>query len=305
MANQQNTTNKPSGSFLEQLGLLSSGQASQNAHFDSLTWDEVVQFPFTGNSHKFGQVPNSKFEELEFNSYSGADTAIYLLYDSGDTRHNNQGLRNFLPFKEIQTLSVSSARSVHPVRRLGESHVVEYTRGARTIAGSIVCVSGPADPFLGQIISSHREQASDQPFFTDELPMFSMLVVASDEYGNVSHAAVSDVTLTNFGQTFSVDDLYLENTYTYVARYYHPLLPDPSILNRLNFKKTSRHKLSKEFLHVRGSPVWAAPQKNWIWSRQDQATEAFLNPFGIDDSGHTREWIKKEKLKSLPVSSTP
>lgn len=178
--------------------------------------------------------------EFIFNSYSGADVQIFLMVDVADARSKT---RNFRPFREIQTLSISAARSVYPVRRLGESHVAEYTRGARTIAGTIVCATGTLDVFGGIASRSKKEKASQTPFFVDEVPSFSILITCVNEYGQSSNAALTDITLSNFGTNFSSDDMYLESTYTYVARFYHPLLRDPTMLNDLALRGKS-NKLS-------------------------------------------------------------
>jgi hypothetical protein len=265
-----------------------------------LNWDKIVNRP------SFNPLdPQSKIlvrddtvgEDPYFNSYSGTDVSIYLLFDDGDT---NQGIRNFRPFREIQTLSVSSARSVHPVRRLGESHVTEYTRGARTIAGSMVCVSGDRDPLAKIAAKSLREKSSDVPFFTDELPAFNILIMASDEYGNVSHAALTDLTITNFGQTFSADDLYLENTYTYVARYYHPLLPDPSVLNHLPQRYGPRNRASKVFINGWGTTGGSGDIKNFVNESNisNLASEQFDVSIDLDaeDRAVSREWLLRQTL---------
>lgn len=207
---------------------------------------------------KNNKPPGAKFLDeggsncrIDFNSFSGSDVNVYLLVDLNDVRKEageDPKEKNFCPLVEIQTLSISSARSVHPVRRLGESHVTEYTRGARTIAGSMVFATGTRDVFARLNMVSRREKASKEPFFTDELAGFHVLIACVNEYGQTAHAALTDVTLTNFGTTFSSDDMYLESTYTWVARYYHPLLPDPQILNRKDFPEApSGPKLSQEY----------------------------------------------------------
>lgn len=287
-------------SFLENLGLVS-GASQRDAvkRFDSLNWDALINPTIFGKPANFAgpvMVREDVGEDPYFNSYSGSDVSIYLLFDDGDT---NQGIRNFRPFREIQTLSVSSARSVHPVRRLGESHVTQYTRGARTIAGSMVCVSGDRDPFLKIAAKSVREKNSIAPFFTDEIPSFSILIMAGDEYGNISHAALSDLTITNFGQTFSSDDMYLENTYTYVARFYHPLLPDPSVLNKLPQNWGSQNKLSKPF------QADYAEIKEWIKAETvgklvDEQMGRLFNPMhgqpGFDNKfwAQAQDWIIRQ-----------
>lgn len=243
--------NEPTHRFLNRLGIISAQYQGVEQRYEELRWSEInKKDPVSLNPFLQLAGAAGQYEENTFNSYSGADVSIYLLFDRADIKAK---YRDFYPFREIQTLSVSSARSVHPVRRLGESHVVEYTRGARTIAGTMVCVSGDRDPFAKASLKSIREKASSEPFFTDELGMFSILIICSDEYGHVSHAALSDITITNFGQTFSEGDMFLENTYTYVARFYHPLLPDPDILNRRPAKGGS-NKLSKQFVNIWGLP---------------------------------------------------
>lgn len=296
--------------FLESLGLLTGGdQTELNRRFESLNWDELINININPRLDPLGLLKNAignpitrddtVGEDPYFNSYSGSDVAIYLLYDDGETY---QGIRNFRPFREITTLSVSSARSVHPVRRLGESHVTEYTRGARTIAGSMVCISGDRDPILKIAAQSQKEKFSNAPFFTDEVPSFSVLIMASDEYGNVSHAALSDVTITNFGQTFSVDDMYLENTYTYVARFYHPLLPDPSVLNKLR-PIGSVNRLSRVFHNAWGNEQPANIEdyiRNNSEDRVNRQWTEWANGFELlrsdngDDWAEYQNWIQKQ-----------
>ena len=54
----------------------------------------------------------------------------------------------------------------------------------------------------------------------DEIPPFNVLIRGANEYGAMSSGILVNVVLTNFGTTFSVDDLYTEATYSYVADYY-------------------------------------------------------------------------------------
>lgn len=241
-------TNESTARFLQRLGLLSGKSNQADSRYESLTWEGLKQNRNAKSPAYNPDYPITSFEdalgqEEPIYSYSGSDVGIYLLIDISDAQEK---VRNFFPMREIQTLSISSARSVHPVRRLGESHVTQYTRGARTIAGTMVCVAGQLDPFARINVRSIREKGANTPFFTDELPSFSILIVASDEYGHVSHAALSDLTISNFGQTFSEADMYLENTYTYVARFYHPLLPDPDLLNTIHSKPDNTNKLSSK-----------------------------------------------------------
>ena len=125
----------------------------------------------------------------------------------------------------LQTITVSSARSIMPVRRLGETNPVEYTRGSRTIAGSMIFTAGLRDAFVRLMSKSYvdGEPRGEPTLFVDQMPKFSIAFQASNELGGVSSALLTNITLTNFGTTFSIDDIYTESTYTYVAEQYFPI----------------------------------------------------------------------------------
>jgi len=125
----------------------------------------------------------------------------------------------------LQTITVSSARSIMPVRRLGETNPVEYTRGSRTIAGSMIFTAGLRDAFVRLMSKSYvdGEPRGEPNLFVDQMPKFSIAFQASNELGGVSSALLTNITLTNFGTTFSIDDIYTESTYTYVAEQYFPI----------------------------------------------------------------------------------
>ena len=245
-------------------------------------------------------IDNLDSTVIKYNSFSGSDTNIYFLMDFQDALDispEEKAKHKYKPISEIQTLSISSARSVHPVRRLGESHVTEYTRGARTIAGSMVFALGEKDIFSDIAVRSKRERITDAPFFSDEMPSFAILITCINEYGHVAHAALTDVTLTNFGTTHSESNMYLESTYTYVARYYHPLIPDPSILDNLDLKELG-NGLSTVF-NLSGEN-----QKDWAgWHLEKNSLEAGVarilfgreHLFSSDEMFAVTKWMKEHQ----------
>jgi len=141
-------------------------------------------------------------------------------------------------FAELQTLTISSARSVFGVRRLGEHHVHQYTRGARTIAGSMIFTTFTRDVFAEFYRVSGYDNFTDPtaPFFVDQIPPFHLLISAANEYGLHAQAALINVNLTNFGTTMSVHDLQLESTYTYVAQFFFPFIQDYRAFNLAAFQ---------------------------------------------------------------------
>lgn len=136
-------------------------------------------------------------------------------------------------FAELATISISSARSVHPVRRLGESHVHDYTRGARTVAGTLVFAMLDRDVFAEVYRDNPKEVQAAAPFFVDQIPEFNIYVAASNEYGGTASAGLLGITLTNWGQTLSVDDIYTEVTYTFVAKFWLPFVESYGAFNAL------------------------------------------------------------------------
>ncbi len=133
------------------------------------------------------------------------------------------------PFAELQTLTVSIASSFGPVRRLGEKEAVEYKGGARTIAGSMIFAVLNRDVFhkfmRNKLVATSSENYTS-PDYVDQIPAFNILVQGINEFGSVASGMLIDVKLTNFGTTFSVDDMYLESTYNYVARQWVPFVDD-------------------------------------------------------------------------------
>jgi len=150
-----------------------------------------------------------------------------------DSDENDPG-SHYKVFAELQTISVSATRSVHPVRCLGESAARAYTRGARTFAGSLIFTMFSKDPFeeVARLDVDH-EVYGREPFAVDQIPEFDIIITAVNESGTSSKALIGGVTLTNYGTTFSIHDIYTEISYTYVARWFIPMTEDLRAFDRV------------------------------------------------------------------------
>jgi hypothetical protein len=127
-------------------------------------------------------------------------------------------------FGEIQTISFSSRRSVEPVRRLGETSPAHYTRGPRTIAGSMQFILLQEDALLDLYRVAFNDKFDNEPFFIqDRLPPFNVLIQGNNERGHMVEGGLFGVTLIADGTTLSIDDLYTEIGYTFVARWRLPM----------------------------------------------------------------------------------
>jgi hypothetical protein len=183
------------------------------------------------------EVAGSK-ELMYLSSFAGSDVTVDILIRKPEV--NTNGPDSKAPLKQnnlifdrlvgLQTLSVSSASGVAPIRALGIDYARGFTTGARTIAGSMIFVMPSQDVFAkyaSETFKTNRDRRPETGFFIDELPEFSLIINGFNEYGQHGTSALVGVKITNFGQAFSTDDLYSEQTYTYTARYYFPMVPNP------------------------------------------------------------------------------
>jgi hypothetical protein len=137
-------------------------------------------------------------------------------------------------FAELQTLSITTRRSVNPVRRLGEATPTYYTRGPRTIAGSMVFIFLQEDVLLDIFRKTRDDMFDGEPsFIMDRLPPFNIIITGTNEFGHQIEGGLFGVTLLASGTTLSIDDLFTEQQYTYVARWMLPLAKQTRTRERL------------------------------------------------------------------------
>ena len=53
---------------------------------------------------------------------------------------------------------------------------------------------------------------------TDEMPLFDIMIISANEYGNCVHMYLWGIDITDEAQTISVEDLFTENTFSFIAR---------------------------------------------------------------------------------------
>ena len=161
-------------------------------------------------------------------SFSGADFSVVLVLDS-ISPISTTPTKPFRLAAEMQTITVSSTTSVSPVRALGNRKPKGHTKGARTFAGSMIFTVLDKDPFqeLFAVDALSTAVRTDGRWHVDMLPPFDMIISAVNEGGTAGVLIIQDVVLTNTGTTFSVDDVYTETTYTYMAEHVSPFVENP------------------------------------------------------------------------------
>ena len=149
---------------------------------------------------------------LTNSSYSGCDMVATIRMTTYDGKTFTSVLG------ELQTLSYSIHNEKAPVRNLGNINAKDYVTGPRTIAGSLVFAVFNSH-WMENILTKIDEvgQMKDRDYVTDTIPPFDIVCSMANEYGFQSYLVLSGVRIMNEGQVMSTQDIYIENTYQYVA----------------------------------------------------------------------------------------
>lgn len=159
-------------------------------------------------------------------AFSGSDIMVIFAIPFTTLTYNNFD-SIYKVSTEIQTLTISSTTSVLPVRRCGEVRAKYYTRGARSFAGSMVFTITNHDPFkeiFGLDKTRSNSDETNGSWHIDQMPAFDIIVLANNELGGIGAQIIQNVNVVNWGTTYSVDDMYTEYTYSYVAEHVTPFL---------------------------------------------------------------------------------
>ena len=175
---------------------------------------------------------NNYLERLDtYNSYSGCDMTVTAQINSHYKIKNN-----VYTLGSLQTISISTHQEKMPVRSIGNINAKEYTMGTRTIAGSLVfAVFDKHFAYKMFKDSLYAADVENTILLPDELPPLDITISYANEYGRASSMRLYGVRLISEGQVMSINDIYTENTYQFVATGLEPLkrefLKYPSLNN--------------------------------------------------------------------------
>jgi hypothetical protein len=140
----------------------------------------------------------------EYTSYSGCDIIASIRISKNKPP---------IVLGELQTISYSIHREVQPVRTLSRSNPVGFTRGQRTIAGSLIFTV-----FDKNIVNEiKRESGLQEISLADEMPRFDVDIIMQNEYGGASAMRIEGIIIVDEGQVMSIEDMLTENTMSYMA----------------------------------------------------------------------------------------
>lgn len=174
--------------------------------------------------------PNARAQVKTFHSFSGCDIRAMAF---------NGRRGRFEELANIQTLSYSIHREKHPVRTLGSTHVRQYTRGPRTIAGSFIFTVFNVSVLGGMLGLDEQEVEAGlwRPITVDQIPPFHIVLLFASEYNVISSMVIYNVEIVDEGQVMSIEDLITENTCTYVASHLTPLRPVTEATGKSSYMK--------------------------------------------------------------------
>lgn len=139
---------------------------------------------------------------------------------------------------DVQTLTYSIYREKYPVRTLGMAYPKGFTRGGRTISGTIIFTMFNKQVLYDVFsrIKADTSQDVSTPLI-DQLPRFDITITFANEYGAVSNIVIYGVELFSEGITMSIDDYFTENVVQYLATDIRPMLPDADSSKRLQISQ--------------------------------------------------------------------
>lgn len=142
----------------------------------------------------------------------------------------NKGIPPVRTLAELSTISYSIHREKFPVRALGSVYPKDFTKGPRTIAGTLVFTvfnkhvltellnAATAVISTGVANNSPDQHNAISPALSDQIPPFDVTITYNNELGESSKMVIYGVEIVNEGQVTSVNDMITENEMQYVAR---------------------------------------------------------------------------------------
>lgn len=142
-----------------------------------------------------------------YRTFSGADTLVFIL------------IPNTKPvvLGSLSTLSYSTYRIKKPVPLLNEINVSGYTKGVRTVAGTMI-FTVINQHWVNDLIEAVPCLEQFDSLKPDELPLFDLLIVSANEYGASVSGTIYGVDVTDDAGVISIQDAYSENTLSFLAR---------------------------------------------------------------------------------------
>lgn len=155
----------------------------------------------------YGKAGRDMWRERKYETFSGADMVVYFAFP---------GYRP-VDVGTASLISYSIYREKKQIRTIGAINTKGITKGPRTVSGRMV-FTVVREHIVEMIKRELPYTRALKNLLMDELPPFDILVSFGNEYGASAGLVIQGVTFVDEQKTMTVDDLYTENIYTYLAR---------------------------------------------------------------------------------------
>ena len=170
-----------------------------------------------------------------YDSYSGAD--ILVTAQLANINDTDKLSKKCYVLGSLQTISISTYQDKSPVRSLGNINAIDYVMGPRSIAGSMVFAVFDRH-FAYNIFNDLKEYSGKTTLLTDEIPPLDITINFANEYGKKSKMVIYGLKMVSEGQVMSINDLFTENTYQFVATGLENLVPENGVYPNLSSNKS-------------------------------------------------------------------
>lgn len=156
---------------------------------------------------KYGDAGRNMWRERKYETFSGSDMVVYFAFPG----------HRPVDIGTASLISYSVYREKKQVRTIGAINTKGITKGPRTISGRMV-FTVVREHIVEMIKRELPYMRAIKNVIMDELPPFDILVSFGNEYGASAGLVIQGVTFVDEQKTLTVDDLFTENIFTYLAR---------------------------------------------------------------------------------------
>lgn len=173
---------------------------------------DLANAPVASWEQKRPNVSKMELENRYSETYSGADMVIFMAFPGYKP----------LEIGVASVVSYSIYREKKQIRTVGRVSSKGITKGPRTISGRLIFTV--IREHIVEMIRKEIPYLRDiKTLLMDELPAFDILVSFGNEYGGSAGLVIQGITVVDEQKTLSIEDLFTENIFTYIARGLEPM----------------------------------------------------------------------------------
>jgi hypothetical protein len=175
-----------------------------------------------GSPESYRYITQQNKKEAELTSLQSSQVDLTNRLKSLELKQNTTQTK---VLAEAQSISISTLRDKKPIRSCGRVYPKSYTRGGRTVGGTIVFTVFN-ESVLYELLEAHPsdfDAGSISSALIDQMPPMDITIAFANEYGQISRMGLLGVEFIAEGQVMSIEDIITENVCHFVARDIDPM----------------------------------------------------------------------------------